>query len=66
MKAGFAHKRKTLSGNLKNILEPEIVEYSLQEASIAPTSRAEDLGISQWLLLANIVYNKTYATPREL
>lgn len=66
MKAGFAHKRKTLSGNLKNILEPEIVEHSLQETSIIPTSRAEDLGISQWLLLANIVYNKTYATPREL
>ncbi len=66
MKAGFAHKRKTLSGNLKNILEPEIVAQSLAQAAILPNTRAEDLGISDWLLLSNIVYNKTYANSRDL
>lgn len=66
VKAGFAHKRKTLGGNLKNILEPETVDQSLQESSISPSTRAEDLGILEWLLLSTIVYNKTYANSREL
>jgi len=62
MKAGFAHKRKTLAGNLKNILEPEIVDQSLAEANILPNIRAEDLGISDWLTLALVVYTIQYAT----
>ncbi len=61
MKAGFAHKRKTLSGNLKNILEPAIVEQSLAQANILPNTRAEDLGISDWLKLARVVYTMQYA-----
>ncbi len=62
MKAGFAHKRKTLSGNLKNILEPTVVEQSLIQANILPNTRAEDLGISDWLNLARVVYTIVYAT----
>jgi 16S rRNA (adenine1518-N6/adenine1519-N6)-dimethyltransferase len=60
MKAGFAHKRKTLSGNLKNILEPEVVEQSLIQSHVSPNARAEDLGISDWLTLAGIVYTVQY------
>jgi 16S rRNA (adenine1518-N6/adenine1519-N6)-dimethyltransferase len=60
VKAGFAHKRKTLAGNLKNILEPEIVEQVLQQTNIAPNTRAEDLGISDWLKLAHVVYTIQY------
>lgn len=60
MKAGFAHKRKTLAGNLKNILEPELVIEALSSCAIAEKSRAEDLGISDWLSLSKIVYNAQY------
>ncbi len=61
VKAGFAHKRKTLAGNLKNILEPNLVDQALTEVLIQPNTRAEDLGISDWLNLAKVVYTTQYA-----
>lgn len=60
MKAGFAHKRKMLAGNLKSILEPAIVDESMRAAGLRPAARAEDLGITDWLSLAKIVYNAQY------
>jgi len=46
VKAGFAHKRKKLSGNLKNII-------SCQGQSLAylGDKRAEDLSLTDWILL---------------
>lgn len=60
MKAGFAHKRKTIAGNLKNILEPEDVTKALEEAGLLPQTRAEDITIMDWLILSKIVYNTQY------
>jgi 16S rRNA (adenine1518-N6/adenine1519-N6)-dimethyltransferase len=60
MKAGFAHKRKTLSGNLKQILEPELVESAMKQVGLAPTVRAEDVGIDAWRALAAVVYTVQY------
>lgn len=60
MKAGFAHKRKTLAGNLKNILEPSIVDAALQAAGLHTTVRAEDVPIEIWHNLADFVYQHTY------
>lgn len=60
MKAGFAHKRKTIAGNLKNILEPAIVDDILRQVKIDPSVRAEDIGITDWLVLSKIVYNTQY------
>ncbi|MES2023444.1 MAG: 16S rRNA (adenine(1518)-N(6)/adenine(1519)-N(6))-dimethyltransferase RsmA [Patescibacteria group bacterium] len=45
VKAGFAHKRKKLSGNLKNFLNIKLPE-KLKDA------RAEELTLSDWLTLA--------------
>lgn len=66
LKAGFAHKRKTLSGNLKNILEPDLVEEALRVSALSATVRAEDLGIANWLSLARIVYNAQYESEYSL
>lgn len=60
VKTGFAHKRKTLSGNLKNIFEPEIIDRALQTITTNIHVRAEDLGITDWLSLSHIVYNEQY------
>lgn len=60
MKAGFAHKRKTLAGNLKNILEPEIVESAILGTGLKIGVRAEDVGINEWRTLATLVYNAQY------
>lgn len=62
VKTGFAHKRKTLAGNLKNILEPELVDHALQQIGRGTTCRAEDLGITDWIYLSKIVYNDQYGT----
>ena len=47
VKAGFAHKRKKLSGNLKNLV-------SLEKTNLAvfKDKRAEDLSLTDWILLA--------------
>lgn len=62
MKAGFAHKRKTLAGNLKNILEPELVEQVFSAAGLRPVARAEDIPTDDWLSLSKIVYTTQYGT----
>lgn len=62
MKAGFAHKRKTLAGNLKNILEPELVDEVFSAAGLRPAARAEDIPTSDWLSLSKIVYTTHYGT----
>jgi 16S rRNA (adenine1518-N6/adenine1519-N6)-dimethyltransferase len=60
LKAGFAHKRKILAGNLKNILEPDLVEQALTQTNLSLTTRPEDVGISEWISLSKIVYNTQY------
>ena len=47
VKTGFAHKRKKLSGNLKNVV-------SCQGSTLTRlgNKRAEDLSLSDWILLA--------------
>ena len=48
IRAGFAHKRKLLSGNLAGLVSPA----SLREAGIPEKVRAEDLSLDDWLHLA--------------
>ncbi len=45
--AGFAHKRKKLSSNLKNLSSPIDKAYGIELGN----KRAEDLTLSDWLLL---------------
>lgn len=51
MKAGFAHKRKQLAGNLREIFG-EHTHEKLAHASIAPEARSEDMSLEQWLNLS--------------
>jgi len=51
VRAGFAHKRKMLAGNLKNIFG-ENTPGILEKVGIKNNSRAEDLSLNQWLALA--------------
>lgn len=46
VKLGFAHKRKKLSGNLKNIVSRETLS-----AMALDDKRAEDLSLDDWILL---------------
>ncbi len=48
VRAGFAQRRKMLRGNLAALVTPE----AFARAEVAPTSRAEELGIEEWGRLA--------------
>ena len=51
LKTGFAHKRKQLAGNLKQLLSEETLSL-LEQSGIQKNARAEDVPLEQWLLLA--------------
>lgn len=51
VRAGFAHKRKVLSGNLKELFGEKIFDI-LEKAGVPQNARAEDLSLSQWLAIA--------------
>lgn len=50
VRAGFAHKRKVLAGNLKGLFGEHILEM-LSEAGVAENARAENLSLGQWLTI---------------
>lgn len=50
LRAGFSARRKTLSNNLSSSLhiDKKVVEKILEEASIRPAARAQELGVEDW------------------
>jgi len=48
VRTGFAHKRKILAGNLKEIFG-ESTLTTLKEAGVSDNTRAEDITLDQWL-----------------
>jgi len=49
VKTGFAHKRKQLAGNIKELFGDR-TSILLKEAGINPSSRAEDITLKEWLV----------------
>lgn len=52
LKAGFAHKRKLLSGNLGAIAPAGKVMRAMEAAGIPPKARSEDVSLPEWRALA--------------
>lgn len=55
VKLGFSSKRKMLRNNLKSVVESDRLCVLLEQLEINPQSRAEDLGVQQWVALSNIL-----------
>lgn len=51
VRAGFSHKRKMLTGNLKDIFEENTLAV-LEKVGIKKNARAENVSLPQWLSLA--------------
>lgn len=51
VKAGFAHKRKMLIGNLKDVVAPERLKMIWETLALDEKIRAEDLGPDEWFQL---------------
>jgi 16S rRNA (adenine1518-N6/adenine1519-N6)-dimethyltransferase len=54
--AGFAHKRKQLAKNLEEVFTKESVELALKEVKLQRTIRAEDVSLSSWITIANLIH----------
>lgn len=54
-RAGFAHKRKLLAGNLEAVAPREKAAAALARAGIAPNARAEDVSVEGWRMLARLL-----------
>jgi 16S rRNA (adenine1518-N6/adenine1519-N6)-dimethyltransferase len=53
LKLGFGAKRKMLRNNLQPVIERDRLSHLLEQLKINPQARAEDLGVQQWVILAN-------------
>ena len=53
----FAHKRKTLSNNLRGIIDQKIWQNFLQIEKLSPSIRAEEMTIEGWGKLLNRIRN---------
>jgi 16S rRNA (adenine1518-N6/adenine1519-N6)-dimethyltransferase len=54
VKAGFAHNRKKVTSNLKNVLDKNELEKFLAKEKLNPSIRAEDINIDKWFLISKI------------
>lgn len=57
VRAGFSHPRKQLAGNLlENIrIERKVLQEYFKELDIKPTARAQELSLSQWHKLSEVL-----------
>ena len=56
VKAGFAHKRKLLAGNIRHLAKNgEQIEKIFESCGIPPKARAEDLKLEQWKCLSSML-----------
>ena len=53
IKLGFASRRKMLRNNFKSIIDTDDLNQLLTELNFNPQCRAEDLSLSNWILLSN-------------
>ncbi|MEM8505351.1 MAG: 16S rRNA (adenine(1518)-N(6)/adenine(1519)-N(6))-dimethyltransferase RsmA [Cyanobacteria bacterium P01_D01_bin.1] len=55
VKLGFSQKRKMLRNNLQSIVDRDVLSSILKSLSINPQTRAEGLGVSEWVALSDAV-----------
>jgi len=60
---GFATKRKMLHNNLRSLGDRDQLTHLLEQLEINPQVRAEDLSISQWVVLSDYFTNQLELLP---
>ena len=55
IKLGFGSRRKMLRNNLKSVIEGDNLAEVLEQLQINPDCRGEDLSLSQWISLSNLL-----------
>ncbi|HEY9808492.1 MAG TPA: 16S rRNA (adenine(1518)-N(6)/adenine(1519)-N(6))-dimethyltransferase RsmA [Halomicronema sp.] len=62
LKMGFSSKRKMLRNNLAGVIERDDFNKILEQLNLNPQFRAEDLSVTDWVTLSNII-NETKQSP---
>jgi 16S rRNA (adenine1518-N6/adenine1519-N6)-dimethyltransferase len=57
LKTGFAHKRKVLAGNLRDLNQEFDWQKALIDINLSPKTRAEDLKLTDWIKLYKNTHN---------
>jgi 16S rRNA (adenine1518-N6/adenine1519-N6)-dimethyltransferase len=65
VKTGFAHKRKKLLGNLRDLFSEEKLNTVFEKINLSKDIRAEDLQLSDWITLA-ISFDTTMRQEQHL
>jgi len=60
---GFATRRKMLRNNLKSCADRDRLTHLLEQLEIDPQARAEDLSITQWVALSNLLPDPVPCSP---
>lgn len=55
LKMGFATRRKMLRNNLTSVIQPEQLNAVLESLQLNPQSRAEDLNVTDWVRLSDVL-----------
>src|SRR3989344_4366251 len=55
VKQGFSQKRKLLMGNLRHVVEPDMLSKAFTALAIPEKVRAEDMSLKTWLELASLL-----------
>ncbi|MEL6259673.1 MAG: 16S rRNA (adenine(1518)-N(6)/adenine(1519)-N(6))-dimethyltransferase RsmA [Cyanobacteria bacterium J06626_6] len=55
VKLGFSQKRKMLRNNLQSVVERDMLTAILENLSINPQTRAEGLGVADWVALSDVL-----------
>ncbi|MCT7949796.1 16S rRNA (adenine(1518)-N(6)/adenine(1519)-N(6))-dimethyltransferase RsmA [Ancylothrix sp. C2] len=67
LKMGFSSKRKMLRNNLAGVIEREELTKILENLNLNPQFRAEDLSVTDWVTLSNIINQRNqepvFASP---
>ena len=59
LRAGFAHKRKMLAGNLSELFSKEVIARVFMEENLPIKTRAEDVSLTTWLTLTSLFTHTT-------
>jgi 16S rRNA (adenine1518-N6/adenine1519-N6)-dimethyltransferase len=55
VKLGFGAKRKMLRNNLQSFIDRDILTELMQQLNINPNARAEEISVTQWVDLVNLI-----------
>lgn len=65
VKLGFATRRKMLRNNLQSLIDRDRLSQLLENLHLNPQARAEDLSVTDWVKLSNLITEQPESSERS-